>query len=118
MPERTVLRIKRKTFSEIIGSFGKPVLVDKRKSPDLITVDHKRVAADGTVAILFGSAVVLKRKLGYRPEEIGFIQVRLGVYYLIKILDGKHIVIVIEGCLSHRHHAVRINLSGQSGTKR
>ena len=79
----------------------------------IISLRQERIPFETSRTIVFRPLEIVEADFRHRPIEIRLGQPRLRFDYLIKILNGKHIVLEIQGITPDRHHPVRINLCEQ-----
>ena len=60
--------------------------------------------------ICFGSVVVFEVELGYGAEEVWLGEIGLGLYGLVEVLYGQHIVFKIECILAYAQHLLSVYL--------
>ena len=94
----------------IAHRLGELTAVLTRHTSHLIGVGDKRVALYGCGGILFSPEEIVKVQFCDSPEKIWLCQIRLGVYRLVEILYGEHVVLEIEGVLPYAKHLLRIYL--------
>ena len=111
MPQSNVLRIIMQRFLIVFNSTVKFTLPDSRQTTNLISTNHKRITLNSRVTIRLRSLKIFQIQLGQCSEEIRFIQIRLSINYLVKVLDRKYIVLKIKSVPGYGHHPVRIYLS-------
>ena len=111
MPQSNVLRIIMQRFLIVFNSTVKFTLPDSRQTTNLISTHHKWIALDSCITVCFSTLKILQIQFSQCPEEIRFIQIRLSINYLVKVLDRKYIVLKIKSVPGYGHHPVRIYLS-------
>ena len=92
-----VLRVIAQGTVIVLDSSKEILLVDAAERPHFIGADHIGIALDGFRAVGLGAVVVVEVVLGHTPEEPRLIEPRLLADGLIEVLDGEHVVLVIEG---------------------
>ena len=95
MPKRNIFRVKMKCFLIVFNSPIILILFNPCKPTNLISTHYKRIPVNGRITVIFSSLIIIQVDLGKPSEKIGFIQVGFCIDHLIKILNGKDIVLKV-----------------------
>ena len=110
VPKALVLRIITKCTIIVFHSIGIFLLINATKTSQLVGTHHIRIALDSYRAIIFSPTEIIEVKFRHPSEEPGLKEPRLLTDGLIKILDGEHIVLIVESRAPHHHQTVGIKL--------
>ena len=97
VPKSLVLRIILQRAGIVGDSLHELIEPDAAKASQLVGVGDIGIAFYSTRTVVLGSGNVVKIILGHTAEEPRLVQIRLGRDGLVEILDGKDIVLIIEG---------------------
>ena len=86
------------------------LLLNTRQAAQLVEVDNVGVTVYSFRTVGFGTGEIVQIVLGNSPEEPRLVEIRLGGYGLIKILDAEHVVLVIECRPAYHDQPVGIEL--------
>ena len=111
MPQSNVLRIIMQSFLIIFNSSVKFTLTNPCQTTNLISAYYKRIPLDSSVTVHFSTLKIFQVQFSQRPEKIRFIQIRLRINHLVKILNRKYIILEIKSVSGDSHHPIRIYLS-------
>ena len=84
-----ILRIIMQCFLIILNRSIKFTLTNPCQTTNLISTHHKWIALDSCITVCFSTLKILQIQFSQCPEEIRFIQIRLSVNNLVKILNRK-----------------------------
>ena len=97
IPEQLVLRVIAQRPVIILYRLREPLLVDTTERPHLIGTHHIGIALDGFRTIVLGTTEVIQIVFCHTTEEPRLIEPGLLTDGLIEILDGEHVVLIVEG---------------------
>ena len=95
VPKSNILRIKVERFFIILNCTIVFILLNSCQPTNLISPHYKRISVDSRIAVGFSPLVIIQIDFGKSPEKIGFIQIGFRINHLIKILNGKDIVLKV-----------------------
>jgi hypothetical protein len=110
MPEILTLRVVAKGTGIVGNGISIFLLIDTAKTAKLIDTDHVGIAFYRLCTVTLGSTVVVEIIFGNTPEIPGFIEIGFSRDGLVEILDGQHIVLIIERRAPYHHQTVDIVL--------
>ena len=105
--------VVRQTYQHLVviaDSIGIFCAILARHASQAIGVDDKGIALDAERSIGFGTSKVIEIIFCHAAIEIGLCQIGLHLNHLIKILDGKHIIIEGKRISTNAHHLVGVDL--------
>ena len=86
------------------------LLADAAKTAQLILSGNVGIQPDGFRAVGLGSHIVIQVELGNATEEPGLVEKGLGGDGLVEILNGEHVVLIVESGSSGRQYTVDVVL--------
>ena len=106
-----VFREHGKSFVIIGNSFFKSSHILECYSSNFVCISDKRVTFYSKCCIIFCSGIVLKVQFCDSSEKIWLSKIWFCLNYLVKILNREHIIIKVQGILSHTENLLCIYLS-------
>ena len=110
VPQVTVLRVVAQGKGIVLGRLNIVFLLDAAQSSQFVKTGYVWITLDGLRAVGFGPGKVVQIVFGHGTEEPRLVKIGLGRNGLIKILDGKDIVLVIKSRTTDGEQAVDIIL--------
>ena len=110
MPKALIIRIIAQGLIVILYRLGIFLLVDAAEATQLVGVHHIRVTFDGFSTVTLCPTEVIEIEFCHSSEEPRFKEPGFLTDGLIEILDGEHIVFIVESGTPHHHQTVGIEL--------